>query len=171
MRYLCNALYPISQINSIYPQIIQLTTLNFLVSLPNTQTAERTVPLTTSPCLCVCQVTWCNYWPCRSGWRRPETRSTVPGWCPWRLVSRSGSRFHWWCEQWWWGAAPSPRGCAAPEKTSRKKEVFFVFFLPLAGWKKHHFESAQRRRWPWLYYKQIMHNLEPFNHLRWKLTF
>jgi len=58
-----------------------------------------------------------EYWPGRSGWRRPGTRSAAPGWCPWRLASRPGSRFRWWCGRWWWAAAPSPRGCAAEEKT------------------------------------------------------
>lgn len=66
--------------------------------------------------------TTCEYWPCRSGWRKPGTRSAAPGWCPSHLVSRSGSRFHWWCERWWWAAAPIPRGCAAEERETEAEE-------------------------------------------------
>lgn len=65
-----------------------------------------------------------EYWPCRSGWRRPGTRSAAPGWCPWRLASRSGSRFRWWCGRWWWAAAPSPRGCAAADNETQRQRKF-----------------------------------------------
>lgn len=53
-----------------------------------------------------------NASPCRSGWRRPWTRWAVPGWCPWRRGSGSGSPPRWWFWRWWWAAAPSPRGRA-----------------------------------------------------------
>ena len=65
-----------------------------------------------------------EYWPCRSGWRRPGTRSAAPGWCPWRLASRFGSRFRWWCGRWWWAAAPSPRGCAAVDNETQRQRKF-----------------------------------------------
>ena len=76
-------------------------------------------PTNPSPGLCACVVI--RYWPCQSGWRKPGTRWAAPGWCPWRLASRSGSRFHWWCGRWWWVAAPSPRGCAAEKKKETRK--------------------------------------------------
>lgn len=83
---------------------------------------EQRTTYNTSPRLCVYAGTRYEYWPCRSGWRKPGTRSAAPGWCPWRLASRSGSRFHWWCGRWWWVAAPSPRGCAAAETGDTKAE-------------------------------------------------
>ena len=50
--------------------------------------------------------------PGRSGWMRHGTRSSGPGWVPWRRASGSGSR-----PRWWWSppsssGAPSRPGCA-----------------------------------------------------------